>query len=196
MIVSCVNSKGGVGKTTSIMFLADVFARRGHRVLVLDLDRQGSATDWADRAADAGAGLGFEVRPANLRRLSRYATSGEFTVVLVDTPPSDPQTIDAALGVSDFVVVPTGAAGLDVARVWDTLPAVASRDVPYGVLLTAARLGTSLLDSARAVFDAEGVARFDTVIPLRERIRSSFAAAPAGDFGYADVADEIAGALA
>src|SRR6476646_4838633 len=101
MIVSCVNSKGGVGKTTSVMFLAAVFARRGHRVLVLDLDRQGSATDWADRAADAGAQSPFEVRPANLRRLSRYATSGEFTVVLVDTPPSDPQTIDAALGVSD-----------------------------------------------------------------------------------------------
>lgn len=40
----CVNSKGGVGKTTLSVSMAQHFAQRGSDVLVLDLDPQGSAT--------------------------------------------------------------------------------------------------------------------------------------------------------
>jgi chromosome partitioning protein len=44
MNVALVNVKGGVGKTTTAVNLADVFARSGLRVLLVDLDPQGSAT--------------------------------------------------------------------------------------------------------------------------------------------------------
>ena len=44
MIVALVSKKGGVGKTTSTVNLAAALASRGRRVLVVDLDSQGSAT--------------------------------------------------------------------------------------------------------------------------------------------------------
>lgn len=43
-IVTLLNQKGGVGKTTVTLGLASAAAHAGHRVLVVDLDPQGSST--------------------------------------------------------------------------------------------------------------------------------------------------------
>lgn len=195
MIISTVNTKGGTAKSTTSIYLATAYTRIGRRAIVLDLDKQGSATDWADRAAENGDPLPFPVHVTNMKRLPKYAESTEYDVILIDTPPGDSQVIDAAIAVSDFVILPTQATGLDTARVWETLPAVKER-IPYGVLITSARLNTNLLENAKAAFDDNDVSRFETVIPMRERIRSTFGWTPTHDDGYADVITEIEEALA
>jgi chromosome partitioning protein len=52
MIISIVNHKGGTGKTTTTLNLGAALAKRGYRVLLVDLDAQGNLS-YSLGAADA-----------------------------------------------------------------------------------------------------------------------------------------------
>jgi AAA domain len=69
--IAVCNQKGGVGKSTISVLLADAATRAGARVLLIDLDPQANATE-ATRAGDVGgqtlADVLNDTRGASLRR--------------------------------------------------------------------------------------------------------------------------------
>jgi chromosome partitioning protein len=51
-VLAIVSQKGGVGKSTIAVHLAAEAHTQGQRVLLLDLDPQGSAMEWANRRGE------------------------------------------------------------------------------------------------------------------------------------------------
>jgi chromosome partitioning protein len=144
MNIVVTNLKGGVGKTTSTVYLAAVAAERGHApVVVVDADRQASAAEWLEeRPLD-----GVEVVEAPSERTLAKAMRSDEGMVVVDLPPGDERLVQAAIGAADAVVIPTRAGGVEYARVAYTLELVPTK-TPRGIVITAARLGTNDLQEA------------------------------------------------
>lgn len=189
-VIAIVHTKGGVGKTTSALYLAAAASRAGISVTVLDADPQASATDWAEAAAEAGSALPFPVRSASARSLK---ADPEAQLTIIDTPPGTAGAIDAAIEAADLVIVPTGVSPLDVRRVWPTLDVTAHR--PTAVLLTAVDLRTTLATEVRELLEGEDVPVIRTPILRREAMRKGYGATPTTLHGYDDVLVEILEAI-
>ena len=162
MNIVVTNLKGGVGKTTTAVYLAAVAVARGYDpVLLIDADRQASAAEWLEERPLEGVTV---VEAPSERTLTR-AMSRHEGMAIVDTPPGDERLVQSAINSADAVVIPTRAGGVEFARVVVTLGLI-PKSTPRGVVISAARLGTNDLEEAIAWWRAEKVAIWG-VIPER-----------------------------
>ena len=137
------NVKGGVGKTTTSVYLAAAAALRGRgHVVLVDADPQGSTAEWYDTDPIEGVEL---VEGPSVRTVTK-AMEHEDALVVVDTPPGEGTLVQAALGRADAVIIPTRAGGVEPNRVLATL-AMTPSNTPAGVVVCSARLGTNDLDA-------------------------------------------------
>jgi chromosome partitioning protein len=102
-VIVVANPKGGVGKSTLATNIAGLYARRGHAVMLGDVDRQQSARQW------------LALRPAMVPRIHSWEVDGEtvlrppkgVTHVVLDTPAGfTGKPMDAVMRIADRVVVP------------------------------------------------------------------------------------------
>lgn len=162
MNVVVSNLKGGVGKTTTAVYLAAAAVEKGHDPVVLvDADRQASSAEWLEERPVEGV---TTVEAPSERTLTR-AMSSHDGLGIVDTPPGDERLVQSALNSADAVVIPTRAGGVEFSRVVATLELIPSR-TPRGVVICSARLGTNDLDETISWWKAEQVPIWG-VIPER-----------------------------
>ena len=111
------NPKGGSGKTTLSSNIAGYLAKGGHRVAILDLDRQKSATQW------------LESRPAHLPSIrllgSEDDSVDETDWLVIDSPAGlHGKNLDHALKLVHKVVVPIAPSAFDIQASRDFLEAL------------------------------------------------------------------------
>ena len=122
-IISVVQSKGGVGKTTIAISLAGEFHRRGLMVDVIDADPQRSAAEWAVpgklpfRVSEVPLQIGEAANWADLI----WAAPG--TTTIIDTPPHE-YAVGAGVAVADVVVLPCTPSGLDLSAMEHAIAAI------------------------------------------------------------------------
>jgi chromosome partitioning protein len=113
LVIGVLNSKGGVGKSTLTAAFA-VRAAQVNTVCVVDLDSQGSYSDWYTRrgSPDNPALLTGEDRASDAVEALRL--SAPYEVVLLDGPPGSLIVTEDAIRACDLVVIPMRASGLDL----------------------------------------------------------------------------------
>jgi chromosome partitioning protein len=177
-----VSPKGGAGKTTSALVLAEQIARSAP-VTIIDADPNHPIKTWA-----AGPNV-----PSNLTVVSDADEENMIDViedaaartpfVLVDLEGTAAKIVLLAVSQADLVIVPTQGSQLDAAqasralRVIQQQEKMSRRAVPYGVLITRTnpairtRTATHLMNAFREA----GIAMFDTELHEREAFKALFA---------------------
>lgn len=181
-VISVIQTKGGTGKTTTSMMVAFALTALGRKVLVLDSDKQRSATDWAEDVEDQ---IEFEVRSVPTTQqlgqaISRYRSPDYgYDFLIVDTPPGSNSLVESASQAADLVLVPTGVSPLDMRRTQATLDALDGTGIPVAVVLVNVDKRERLLDLAQETLTANTRAAVaDTIIPTRSATRKAGSTAP------------------
>lgn len=113
MIISFLNQKGGVGKTTLATHLAVAYTRKKKRVLLVDADPQGSSLDWsASRVEEKKLSVIALPKPVLHKELPKMAE--DYDVIVIDGAPRVYDVARSALLASDVVLIPVQPSPYDV----------------------------------------------------------------------------------
>lgn len=194
MIISTINLKGGVGKTTTAIALATAARREGKSVELYDCDPQSSASLWAMVADEHGDPLPFPVISANIatvRMAGKKLGMDPDKWLFIDCPPNG-HVMDEALSCSDFIIVPTGSGPADTVKTIETARTLVMRDAFYGILFCQVAKNTLSYAKALGEFADLELSYFDHQIYRRENLRSFFGNAFGDDlFGYEVIWEDL-----
>jgi chromosome partitioning protein len=188
VIIVVAALKGGVGKTTTAVYLAALAAASRHSATLVDADPQASAADWFEHSDDDALAAVTMVEAPTERLLQRAIgrVDGD-EVVVVDTPPGHDRLLARAIEGADVVVVPTRVGGVETPRVEAVLDMVPPK-VAVGLAICSARTYTRDYQEMVAAWRDAGVPVWGS-IPERVAIAAGPEAllSPDGLDAYRDV---------
>jgi chromosome partitioning protein len=139
VVITAANSKGGCGKTTTIIILASEYAAQGHQVHIIDADPHKRSLKWAQYGAPPPSITVEEATAANMRRVIEKAAL-RADVVLIDVEGTANAALTLAVAYSNIVIIPARLSppdvedGLATAQLVQDMAHAARRTIPYGLL--------------------------------------------------------------
>lgn len=113
MIISVLNQKGGVGKTTLSVNISASLTRMENRVLLIDADPQGSSLNWATAREDKPLFTVIGLPRKTIHKEVAEISKG-FDYVIIDGPPRVTDLARSAIMAADLVLIPVQPSPYDV----------------------------------------------------------------------------------
>ena len=169
MIISFLNQKGGVGKTTLAVNVTAALARNADKVLLIDADKQSSASTWASLREDAD----FKVISLARENMARDAMelAADHTYSVIDGPPHAESIARSCIVASDLVLMPIEPSGLSTwasdLTVRQVQQAQEFKDLKCGFVISRKIGNTVIGREIRTMAEAIGVPILTTEIAQR-----------------------------
>ncbi len=120
MIISIVNQKGGVGKTTIACNFAVESAKHSKKVMLVDADKQGTAATFRQFRADLNV-IQFPLQQLLTPTLHKDLPGYDYDPIIIDVGGHDGKVFRSAIAASDVVILPVTPSGADFWSLEDTL---------------------------------------------------------------------------
>jgi chromosome partitioning protein len=177
VIVVTAALKGGVGKTTTSIYLAALATANRNVVTLVDADPQASAAEWVEAANDEEERfdrINIVEAPTDRLLVKTLDRLEPGSTAVVDPPPSHDRLLGKALERASVVVVPARVGGIETAQAHAVLEIVPD-GTPVGLVICSARTFTRSYGEAIEYWRRAGAKVWGTV---PERV--TIAAGPSG----------------
>lgn len=144
-VITFANPKGGSGKTTSAMLLAEQIAISGGRVAILDLDPNANILAWAQARIEQGRDVPFTVhaRPQaedTVELIDELSSKADY--LIIDLEGSKDQIVTFALSRTDLCIIPLDGSPMEArqaaqaVRLVQTTANMIRTQIDYALLFT------------------------------------------------------------
>jgi chromosome partitioning protein len=119
MIILVGSQKGGVGKSTTAVNISVALAIKGHDVILVDADRQSSASNWADdRKENPNLPKVHSTQKYDNIRETLLDFNDRYDYVIVDAAGRDSRELRTGMTAAHILIIPLRPSQLDL----NTLP--------------------------------------------------------------------------
>jgi chromosome partitioning protein len=141
-VIVTANPKGGAGKSTVTLVLAQTLAHLGASVTVIDADPNRPIMDWRSGQSSLPIHVIGDATESTIIRLIREERARQ-QFVFVDLEGTASRLVSRAITQADLVLVPLQASGVDarqasraVSLIHEEEEALGDRKIPFRILLT------------------------------------------------------------
>lgn len=191
MRIAVASLKGGVGKTTSAVYLSAGLYEQDPDAVMIDADPQGSALRWSERAELPWLTVSLPTKTIH-RTIGQLVGKAN---AVIDTPPGELGIVSSAMKAADLLVVPVQPTAADLDQLAETLALAedmgVQNDLAVRILLTRVIKGTRARTLTREALADAGNIVFESEVPQSQALALAHGR-PIDDLGpYADVLSEI-----
>ena len=181
-VIVTASSKGGAGKSTLTLVLAQALDAMGGSVTVVDADPNRPLMRWRGGKSASGVEVVGDVTESSIIKVIReYSSTKQF--VLVDLEGTANRLVSRAVTQADLVLIPLQASALDsneasraVGLIHEEEEALEGRKIPYRIIMTRTNpLITTKIEAGiyRALADAD-IALMKTRLHERQAYKAIF----------------------
>ncbi len=197
-VIAFANPKGGTGKTTSALLLAEQIALAGASVTILDCDPNQNLVEWGHKRKIAGRKTPFNIlpRPDESEVIEIIdGLDGKTDYVIIDLEGTASQVVTFALSRADLAVIPLEPNSVEAPHAAKAVQLVnrtgkmLNRNIPYTLLLN--RANAAFQTSEERELRVETTDSHVKVLPVSLIRRAAYTKI----FGEASLLDELRSSL-